>query len=395
MANIRISAIRVEIDEKIAKVYSDYISTADESVRQDKQKFLERAMAPIYGAKLVAGNPPLVPDYYVDPQSLISGIAPFFQRESSGSLEIEAKFQRKSTSSKTTTTIGGRVSSEVLPEILKRVKGFDQDQDLYTYMSKQLKISRGAMLFNYLRDNAPKFHNEAYNKAKNLTIFSKSGGSILAYQIYFPKSKFVSGIFGATYSANQAENSYTFSYYLNNSFEKALTASAQASITNTSIEDFRNLTYDKVTKSGISYGRGTKETKATQTVNIYWPHTNSVPVANIKTKIPRQQQRRSQQASILDITMLVRGRTKLKMRRGSAAPSPPKIYERSGAFRGSIEAVANMNTNIINYFYTPYYDALQRYGYTIQDMVEGSIRDIARERLGGQFILRKNTQTII
>jgi hypothetical protein len=116
---------------------------------------------------------------------------------------------------------------------------------------------------------------------------------------------------------------------------------------------------------------------------------------NSIVKVQRASGSAKTQLSILDITMLVRGRTKLKMRRGSAAPSPPKIYERSGAFRGSIEAVANMNTNVINYFYTPYYDALQRYGYTIQDMVEGSIRDIARERLGGQFILRKNTQTII
>lgn len=124
----------------------------------------------------------------------------------------------------------------------------------------------------------------------------------------------------------------------------------------------------------------------------------SVITSSIKVKYPKTKEKTrepSRELSILDITMLVRGRTKLKMRRGSAAPSPPKIYERSGAFRGSIEAVANMNTDIINYFYTPYYDALQRYGYTIQDMVEGSIRDIARERLGGQFILRKNTQTII
>jgi hypothetical protein len=121
----------------------------------------------------------------------------------------------------------------------------------------------------------------------------------------------------------------------------------------------------------------------------------SVVAYNSIVKVQRASGSAKTQLSILDITMLVRGRTKLKMRRGSAAPSPPKIYERSGAFRGSIEAVANMNTNVINYFYTPYYDALQRYGYTIQDMVEGSIRDIARERLGGQFILRKNTQTII
>ena len=101
------------------------------------------------------------------------------------------------------------------------------------------------------------------------------------------------------------------------------------------------------------------------------------------------------QPSILDITMLVRGRAKLKMRRGGGLPSPPKIYERSGTFRSSIQAVANIKSNTINYFYLPYYSSLQKYGYDIDGLVEGSIRAIAKERLGGQFILRKNTQPII
>ena len=82
------------------------------------------------------------------------------------------------------------------------------------------------------------------------------------------------------------------------------------------------------------------------------------------------------------------------MRRGSGNPTPPNIYERSGTFRGSIQAVANMNTQVIDYFYLPYYDSLQKYGYQVDDLVSRSIRDIAKERLGQEFVLRKNYQSI-
>lgn len=120
----------------------------------------------------------------------------------------------------------------------------------------------------------------------------------------------------------------------------------------------------------------------------------SVIASSIKVRYPKAK-KRTTELSIIDITKLVRGRTRLKMRRGQGNPTPPNIYERSGTFRGSMQAVANMNTQVIDYFYLPYYDSLQKYGYQIQDLAERSIRDIARERLGQEFILRKNTQPII
>lgn len=120
----------------------------------------------------------------------------------------------------------------------------------------------------------------------------------------------------------------------------------------------------------------------------------SVVKSSIKIKYPKTS-RRQTELSIIDITKLVRGRTKLKMRRGQGNPTPPNIYERSGTFRGSIQAVANMNTQMIDYFYLPYYDSLEKYGYQIDDLVGRSIRDIAKERLGQEFILRRNDQPII
>lgn len=95
---------------------------------------------------------------------------------------------------------------------------------------------------------------------------------------------------------------------------------------------------------------------------------------------------------IIDITTLVQGRTRLRMRRGSGEPYPSKIYERSGTFRQSIEAYADFRTNIVNYFYAPYYDSLERYGYEIQDLVEGSIRSVTQQRFNRQFnLVKRNT----
>lgn len=95
---------------------------------------------------------------------------------------------------------------------------------------------------------------------------------------------------------------------------------------------------------------------------------------------------------ILDITQLVQGRTRLRMRRGSGEPYPSKIYERTGDFRQSIEAYANFKTNIVNYFYTPHYDSLERYGYEINNLVEGSIRSITQQHFNRQFnLVRTNT----
>ena len=92
---------------------------------------------------------------------------------------------------------------------------------------------------------------------------------------------------------------------------------------------------------------------------------------------------------VLDISQLVQGRTRLRMRRGSGKPYPSKIFERSGTFRESIEAYADFRTNIVNYFYAPYYDSLESYGYEIQDLVEGSIRSITQQRFNRQFNLVK------
>ena len=403
MANIRISALEIELSGEVLKEYNKYL---EQSVLQSANpEQLEKIFAGLYGANRISGNPPLVPDFEVPAEGIIKGLAPnFFKRDSDKALRIEAKFTTRDSDSDTNTTIGGRVTGSVLSEI-RSSRGFknfaeEKEDDIYYYMNKRFVyegvtgIAGGAKLFDFLKKQAPMFHKEAYNKAKNLTIFSqksKNSTSVIAYQIFFPLSSFNSQNFGVGYEADNSKRSYTFSYFLRNAFENKLKASVQANITKASLDNFSTLEYDKYKSATRKVKvRGSKE----QSVSIYWAHSNSIPVANIKARIPKQQSAITAQPRIIDITMLVRGRTRLKMRRGTGTPNPPKIYERSGTFRGSIQAVANMQSNTINYFYIPYYSSLQKYGYEIDGLVEGSIRAIAQERFGSQFILRKNTQPI-
>jgi hypothetical protein len=395
MANIKISAVDLEINNDILKTYKDYLEQSALGASNPQQ--LEEIFSRVYGARRIAGSPPLVPDYEVPAEGLIKGlVSNFFAKDADGLLRIEAKFSSREATSNTSTTIGGRVTGAVLPEIRSK-RGFKtfaegQEDNIYNYMNKTLKIGGGTDLFNFLKKQAPIFHNAAYNKAKNLTIFSlKSSTSVRAYQIYFPKASFNSQNFGVSYSSEATSNTITFSYFLRNAFERALKNSFNTEITKASLDNFSTLEYANYRSARRTVKvRGAKQ----QSVTIYWAHTNSIPVANIITRIPKNKNlyKPVQGPSLVDITVAVRGRTKLRMRRGLGEPNPPKIFERSGTFRSSIEAIANMRTNSIEYFYTPYYQSLERYGYEINELVEGSIRSIAQAQFNRRFNLtRRNT----
>jgi hypothetical protein len=263
------------------------------------------------------------------------------------------------------------------------------------------KPGTSAARFNYLEKNAPKtIHNPAYNKSKNLVIFSKTAGSLQAYNIFFPRSKFKPPIFGVNVTDR------TIKYQVQTAFEKSivekLNSAATVGINKQNEKEQLSLQKSLASRvkvartktTSITFGQETK-TKASskESISIIYYTTNSMPVSKAKIRGGRKLTYKPVQGpSLIDITVAVRGRTKLRMRRGLGEPNPPKIFERSGTFRSSIEAIANMRTNSIEYFYTPYYQSLERYGYEINELVEGSIRSIAQAQFNRRFNLtRRNT----
>jgi hypothetical protein len=118
-------------------------------------------------------------------------------------------------------------------------------------------------------------------------------------------------------------------------------------------------------------------------------YIGQVQVSN-KRKLLRERTQQPEQ-SIVRLTELVQGRVRLKMRRGVGVARPSKIYERTGTFRSSIDVYADFRSRQIDYFYLPYYDSLEEYGYEINNLVTESIRAIMQERYSTQFALRRKT----
>jgi hypothetical protein len=266
------------------------------------------------------------------------------------------------------------------------------------------RIRSGTNLFNYLEKNAPTtIHNQAYQKSKNLVIFSKTEGSLLAYQIFFPRNKFKAPIFGASIDAEGSIN-----YFIQTSFQKQIVSAASDSIIDINLQNIKEQrdytkrfvasvnsirpTQTKTSSITFSTRQPGRKTRPTEKIDIIYYTTNSMPLSKATIRKGKKFTFSDDGPSLVDITVAVRGRTRLRMRRGSGNPKPPKIYERSGDFRSSIEAVANLRSNTIQYFYTPYYKRLERYGYEIDELVEGSIRSIAQAQFNRRFnLIRRNT----
>ena len=412
MANIKASLITSVGNPSLLRVYDSYIKAANESSRNRLQQKLERVLGEqVFGAKKVAGDPKLIPDWFVDEYDMSKEIIDnlgMFEIDDDGQLRIEAKLQRKGEGSKTRTTIGtSKLDQSIIKEIIantNRKETTNINNTIYNFLRRiGSKSTRSSDLFNYLAKNAPlSVHRPAYQKSKNLTIFSRTEGSLQAYNIFFPLSKFKTPIFGVTLSSDR-----TLSYVLQTGFEKTLVSKLNSAATEgiNNINEKEQLDLQKSLASRLRIGsskttsitfgqrQSGRKTKPRELIDIIYYTTNSMPMSKAAIRRTKNLTYQPVQGpSLIDITVAVRGRTRLRMRRGEGTPRPPKIYERTGDFRSSIEAIADLRNSTIEYFYTPYYNRLERYGYEITDLVEGSIRAVAQAQFNQRFnLVRRNT----
>jgi hypothetical protein len=419
MANIKASLITNIGNPSLLAEYAEYIRTTDQTTRSNLQRKLETALGEqVFGAKKTVSDGRFEQDWFIEDKAAAQEIAKnlgMFTIDKDGVLRIEGKLQIKGKDSSTLTNIGGTVllgkqtlDFSILKEIRRNLGSTNKlrkEEEAIAFedliLNQLKKEGTSAARFNYLEKNAPKtIHNPAYNKSKNLVIFSKTAGSLQAYNIFFPRSKFKPPIFGVSVRDR------TIKYEVQTAFEKsivrALNSAATTGISKQNEKeqlDLQNslasrLKVARTKTTAITFGRATKtRAKPKENISIIYYTTNSMPVSKAKIRGGRKLTYKPVQGpSLIDITVAVRGRTKLRMRRGSGNPRPPKIYERSGDFRSSIEAIADMRSNTIQYFYTPYYDRLEKYGYEINDLVEGSIRSVAQAQFNRRFNLtRRNT----
>jgi hypothetical protein len=150
----------------------------------------------------------------------------------------------------------------------------------------------------------------------------------------------------------------------------------------------------------ISFSKPAKgrKTKPTETIDMIYYSTNSIPMsrgipkASVNLRLPADIEDKdfdTPRDSVLDITRAVQAKVRSRMRRGVGKPRPPKLYERTGTFRGSIRAHFVERQNTVDYSYIPYYDRLERSGYQVNRLVEDSIRSVVQAKFKQQATTRR------
>lgn len=74
----------------------------------------------------------------------------------------------------------------------------------------------------------------------------------------------------------------------------------------------------------------------------------------------------------------------------AGSPRPPTITYRTGTFLDSVRVVnINYRSNVISYFSNPIYYSLEKYGYKVEDLITGSLREVTQQIYSRQFNLTR------
>jgi len=374
--------------------YRAYVQSSLEAERAEKRKALEGAFATIQGAKFSGKDSDKgLPDFQVVDEDVVSAYQNIYG--ASDSANIEAKLTRSTRLGATVgaSNITGQTSFiESFKQDIKTRLRQRQDETEQEYVERTLSslFSRKKAEITKLVKSDPTLGSLFYNKAKILQIFKQTdAGSIVAYNFAFSRQAFNSAIFEIEWR-KRAGRRPGFQVNLSSAYERQLIAKVvnQAFTVGEDTKSLKAIFTEKLLQFSASkkskvaqFSKELKNIKITTFINT----GGSIPVA--RATIKRTKQDSVDRRSIIDLTVAVRGRVRLRMRRGDRAPYPPKIFERSGTFRRSIEAFADLRTNTIRYFYEPYYLSLEKYGYKVDDLVTGSIRAIAQNQFNRQFNL--------
>ena len=382
------------------------------------QRNLEKRVARSIGATLVKGKygKSEVSDFILDDNSSI--IKAIRNRQEVQYAEFKAssrqykgsKIGQLTVSSARDFAIQGEegtfTSDSVIDKILGKNSYSSDDKVYLTDLDPKLQNLQSNditdRVFDFYFKKDPRLKRLFYAKASTMllnnvyNIEGKTGTRIIGLQI--PFNKFNSNLFKAELERK------AIVLYINDKFQKELITTIDKSY-------FAQLSEDtsKPVKRKVS---GAKKNIMIDILDVYEGKQflsaeiiNSIKVRPSDSMIIRANKKAfstkdvDKQPSVIEITKAVQGRTRLRMRRKTNAaisrglkPSPPNIYERDRTFRESIRAYADFKANTIEYHYENYYDSLERYGYRIEDLVEGSIRSIARQYFNRQFnLVRTNT----
>jgi hypothetical protein len=378
-------------NENILKTYVQYIKDPNNTTlyKEPIVNNLEKQIATMFGSVARGGNAKLIPDFDITNKEVAGALS---QALGTDITSIEAKLRQSmnvgATSlldiakSKSRTEIG--IGGSVAPD--------DVLGNLSADRIKKLNANNGFILFNSIRTKTPALFDQFYNKAKLLQISYKIGTSIQALNAYTPKANFKVPPFKMRYYSTNN----TIYLSLNDSFEKKLLAEL-SDVEPIAVATLKQFT-DGLDKAIRQKRYITTKGKARATrIDVLIPTGGSIPIsaARIATVTSKKetQDKAQQFISSAQWTALVQKRLAITMSK-FGEPSAPNLKWRTGKnFVDSVKINVNYRTKpepTATYWYNPFLDSLQAYGYRPDLQVARATREVAQQLYARKFNIIRN-----
>lgn len=409
MANDIIGFRFVVTDPEILRTYSEYLDSFDRNTPlSDYEKHLifnraETALGDLQGAKTRGGSKPLVPDFDLDGSILQRKLYDVLGVNVSNAEVKLKRGDRVGTKIGSLSPDSALISGSIITRfknIVKKEEGLDNIKDINidNYINI-LNANGGQAIYDAIKKDKELF-NSFYAKAQFLQIVKKIDNSIEISNMFFPLSKFKIPPFKFAYIKN-SKGFPRIALSLNDSFENQLLSNLQkippiihAKSIDEFQEDINNIA------SGVK-GKKYKYPKFAFKLLFEVPTGGSIPLGGAKVKYKPSSQKTTslektnQFISAAQLTLMAQARVKENMRPllfANQKASPPTMTYRSGRFVNSLKiASLDYKNSIIKYFYNPLYKRNEQFGYEVDTLIEGSLRETVASLYQKKFQLVRQT----
>lgn len=229
----------------------------------------------------------------------------------------------------------------------------------------------------------PSLLQQFFSESNSTDITVISEGLVKHYRLNFDKSSFLSRDFGITWDPAQR----VFNTKINPSKEKNI-----INTINSAVLEYNAKTIEEFEKGIMSLKKATSASLGSMTIDINYISNNGIPTSVASIFKDNKGFIAGRFISALDLTILIRREIQRRMRPQSfTSPArPSKMTSRTFQFRNSFNiTMLDYRKGVMNYFYLPYYDENEDYGYEVSGLVENSIRYVLQQRLRRQLGLTR------
>lgn len=265
--------------------------------------------------------------------------------------------------------------SKVRSAFIKRFSSLSEVADVETQLSNSRRQIKQIIV------GEPDLLDDFFNNSASTDIAVIADGLVKYYNLSFSRSSFLSRDFNITWDP------------ATNTFNTKLVPSKEAEIRN--LIENAGTEYNAKTIREFEAGLNNLKRRgianfAELTVDVSYLSNKGIPTSSATLYTDSKDFIVGRFISAIDLTILIRRKIQANMRPQSftSPPRPPRMTTRTLQFRNSFEIRSlDYRRSVMNYFYLPYYDENERYGYEVSGLVQRSIRSVLQERLGRQLNL--------